>query len=170
MSVSTTAGMVGRHRLPRQRVLAAVLAISVALNLCFVGGVLWARLHAPPPPQGFSERFHRLADALQLTPEQRVAFDGYVADMTARGERVRREVEPMMDTAWGELAKPDADQAHVLQLLDDASGKRRAFLHDAVGATFSLLATLSPEQRAKFIAEEREFHAAQRNRRAAEQR
>jgi uncharacterized membrane protein len=169
MSV-TTANITRRGGVPRQRILAAILAISVALNLCVVAGVVWTRLHPLAPPQTFSERFHRLGDTLDLSPEQRIAFDRYITDMSARGERMRQEVDPQMAAAWSELAKPDADQAHIFQLLDRASNTRRTFLHDAVGATLSLLATLTPDQRAKFIAEEREFHAAQRSRHAAEQR
>jgi hypothetical protein len=169
MSVTAT-GMSRSRGLPRQRVLAAVLAISVALNLCVVAGVVWSRLHVPSPPQSFSERFHRLADMLDLTPQQRVGFDHYVADMTARSDRMRKDVEPIMDAAWGELAKPDASQARVLQLLDDAGSQRRTFMHDAVAATMSLLTTLTPDQRAKFLAEERDFRAAQRRHRADESR
>jgi hypothetical protein len=43
-------------------------------------------------------------------------------------------------------------------------------MHDAVGATLSLLTTLTPDQRAKFLTEEREFRAAQRRHRAEESR
>jgi len=167
MSV-TTAGMTRGGGMPRQRLLIAILAISVALNLCVVAGAVWSRFHPPPPPQTFSERFHRLADTLDLTPQQHVDFDRYVADMATRGDRMRQAVEPMMDAAWTEIAKPDADPARVLQMLDDAGNQRRAFQHEAVTATLSELATLTPDQRAKFIAAEREYRSAQRRRRADE--
>ena len=169
MSV-TTAGLSGRPRWTRQRTLAAILAISVALNLCAIAGGVWGRVNAPPPQLTASERFHRLAETLNLTADQRVALDSYVAAMTARGERMRQELEPMMDSAWAEGAKPDADQARVLQLLDDAGNHRRVFQHEAVAATLSLLATLTPDQRTRFVADERAFHAAQRRRRADESR
>jgi Spy/CpxP family protein refolding chaperone len=167
MSV-TTAGLTRARQAPRQRALAAVLAISVALNLCVVAGAVWSRYNAPAPPQTASERFHRLADSLELTPQQRVAFDAYTAAMVARGDRMRQDVEPAMEAAWAELAKSDADQARVSQLLDDAGNRRRAFQHEAVAATMSLLATLSPEQRAKFVNSERAYHSALRRRRADE--
>jgi Spy/CpxP family protein refolding chaperone len=166
MSVTTAELTRARQSARRPRVLVAVLAVSVALNLCVFAGAVWSRLHASSAPPGPSEHYHRLADTLALTPEQRVTFDHYVADMTARGERLRHDVEPTMDAAWTEMAKPDADQAQVLQLLDEASNRRRAFMHDAVSATLSLLATLTPDQRSKFLAEEREFRTAQRHRRA----
>jgi Spy/CpxP family protein refolding chaperone len=168
MSV-TTAGLSHRSKgMSRQRLLVAILAVSVALNLCVFAGALWIRLHGPPFPPSFSERLRHVEDTLDLTPAQRVAFDRYIADMTARGDQMRQQLDPMFDAAWAEIAKPDADQARVLQLFDDASNHRRAFMHDAVNSTLSLLATLTPEQRAKFIADEREFRMAQRRRHAAE--
>jgi Spy/CpxP family protein refolding chaperone len=168
MSV-TTAGLRRRsYGVSRRRLLVAILAVSVALNLCVIAGALWSRLHAPPFPPTFSDRLRHVEDTLDLTPAQRVAFDRYIADMTARGDQMRQQLDPMFDAAWAEIAKPDADQARVLQLFDDASNHRRAFMHDAVGSTLSLLATLTPDQRAKFIADEREFRMAQRRRHAAE--
>ena len=169
MSV-TTAGMSHRSDGSRHRLLVAVLAISVALNICVVAGALWGKLHAPPTPPTFTERFQRLEDSLDLTAAQRTAFDSYVNGMAARGDQARRTVEPMMDAVWAEVAKPDADQTRVLQLLDDANNQRRTYQQQAVTATLSLLATLTPEQRVKFIASEREFRAALRRRHAEESR
>ncbi|MBV9553574.1 MAG: periplasmic heavy metal sensor [Alphaproteobacteria bacterium] len=168
--MSVTAAGLPRARQPRNRVLAALLAVSVALNLCALAGAAWTRLNAPPAPPTAGERFQRLAAALDLTPAQRPAFDAYAQAMIGRGERMRQEVEPALDAAWKEVAKPDADQARVMQLLDQAGDRRRAFQHEALSATFGLLATLSPGQREKFVAAERSFHAAQRRRRGEEAR
>jgi Spy/CpxP family protein refolding chaperone len=168
MSV-TAAGLSPRSKgMTRQRLLVAILAISVALNLCAFAGALWGRLHGPPSPPTFSVRLHHLEKTLDLTPAQRVAFDQYIADMAARGEQMRQQIDPLFDAAWAEIGKPDADQARVVQLFDDASNHRRVFMNDAVSSTLSLLATLTPDQRAKFVADERNFRAAQRRRHAAE--
>lgn len=169
MSV-TAAGVSRGRRPPRNRALAAILAISIALNICVVAGAVWSRMNVPPPLRTISERFHRLGNTLDLTPPQRVTFDNYVAAMAARGDRMRQAVEPTLDAAWAEMAKPDADQERVMHLLDDAGNQRRAFQHEAVDATLTLLTALTPDQRAKFIAAERAFHAAQRRRRADESR
>jgi uncharacterized membrane protein len=165
----TTASVPPRTGAPRNRTLAAILAVSIALNICVVAGAVWSRVNAPAPPT-MTDRFYRLAETLDLNPPQRIAFDAYVAATIARGERVRREIEPMMDAAWKEIAKPDADQAQVMQLLDQASDRRRESQHEAVGATLTLLASLTSDQRAKFVAGERSFHAAQRRRHASEAR
>jgi hypothetical protein len=166
---TTLAGLTPTRRVSRPRLLAALLAVSVALNLCFVAGAVWTRLN-PPPVLSVSERFHRLAKSLDLSPPQQTAFDQYVAGMLARGDRVRQAVEPLLDNALDEMAKPDADQARVLGLLDEAGTRRREFQREAVSATLTELATLTPDQRAKFITSERTFRAAQRRRRAEETR
>jgi Spy/CpxP family protein refolding chaperone len=166
---TATAGMTPSGRLSRPRRLAALLAISVALNLCFVAGAAWTRLHAPAV-QTASERFHRLAQSLDLSPQQQVGFDRYVAGMLARGDHLRQTSEPLMADAWAEIAKPEPDQTKIFQLLDEATAQRRDFQHDAVAATVALLATLTPEQRSKFLADERERRAAARRRRAEEMR
>lgn len=152
-------------RLSRPRLIAALLTISVALNLCFVAGAAWTRLK-PPTIVTTSERFHRLARTLDLSPQQQAVFDQYVADMLSRNNRARLATEPLIDEAWAEIARPDPDQARVLQLLDDFSTQRREVWHEAIGATLSLLATLTPEQKAKFLAAESGWRMAARRRRA----
>lgn len=169
MSV-TTARLSGEKPAPRSRAFAAILAVSIALNICVVAGALWSHANAPPRPPTMTERFHQLAETLDLTPVQRKAFDAYVAATIARSDRLRQDIEPMLDGAWGEIGKPDADQAQVMQLLDQVSDRRRAYQHEMVEATLRLLGGLTPEQRSKFMAAERAYHAAQRRRHASESR
>lgn len=167
MSV-TTASLTQGRKLPRRGALAWALAVSLALNVCVVAGVVWSRVHAAPVTA--TEHFRRLEDQLDLTPQQRAAFDDYVAGMAARAERMRQAVEPAMDGAWAEMSKPDPDAARVLQALDNAADLRRGFQHEAVTATLTLLAALTPDQRAKFVADQHERFAAMRRRHAEESR
>jgi Spy/CpxP family protein refolding chaperone len=167
---ATTVGITPSGGLSRHRRVLAVLAISVALNLCFVGGALWTRYAGEGPAQTTSEHFHRLASSLGLNAEQRAAFDNYVAAMLARGDRLRQEVEPLVGEAWAEMEKQQPDATRVQQLFDDAGARRRAFQHEALAATLALLNTLTPEQRAKFIADERERRTAAIRRRQVESR
>jgi Spy/CpxP family protein refolding chaperone len=75
-----------------------------------------------------------------------------------------------MDEAWTEIAKPNPDLSRVLQILDDFSAQRRETWHETVGATLALLTTLTPEQKAKFLADEQNRRDAARRRRAEESR
>lgn len=164
-----TAGTRPSSRLTRPRLIVALLAVSVALNMCFVAGAAWTRLK-PPAIVTTSERLQRLAKSLDLSSQQQAAFDQYIAGLITRTNRVRLATEPVMDEAWAEIAKPNPDQARVLQLLDDFSAQRRATWHETVSATLALLATLTPEQKAKFLIDEQERRLAGRRRRAEESR
>jgi Spy/CpxP family protein refolding chaperone len=144
------------------RLLIAVLVISLVLNLCFIAATVWFRLHAPPAGRNLAERYQEIASQLDLDAQQRAAFDRYIAAMRGRADQMRQETDPLMGAGWDELAKPQPDEAKVTQLFDQAAEKRRGFQHDATAQTLALLATLSPEQRAKFITLMRERRAAAR--------
>jgi uncharacterized membrane protein len=135
----------------RQHLLWIALALSLALNLCFVAGALWVRMQEPPPPMTPIERLQRIGAQLVLDPQQRQAFDQYSETMRSHMQQMREAVEPLMNNAWAELAKPGADAATVARLFDEAAQTRRGFQHELIPATLSFLATLSPEQRAEFV-------------------
>ncbi len=168
MSLSI-AGFTPGRKMPRERWLAAILAISVALNLCVIAGVVWSRYGVPEPVRA-SERFRKLEATLGLDDRQRAAFETYVAATRTRAAKLRREIDPLVESAWSEIGKPQPDESRILDQLADASGRWRAFQRETVEATLTLLATLSPQQRAKFVAAESERRAAQRRRHAEEQR
>jgi Spy/CpxP family protein refolding chaperone len=156
--VGSSAGPAGRRRL-----WIGLFAVSLMLNLCFVGGSLWSWWHSAPERLSMTEHYRQIAAALDLDAGQRAAFDRYTAAMRSRMEQMRREVDPLFDAAWEEVAKPAPNEAAALALVDQAADKRRGFQHDATAATLEFLATLSPAQRAKFVALMRERRAALRH-------
>jgi Spy/CpxP family protein refolding chaperone len=161
VSVASAVPRAARRR-EHSRLLIAVLVISLVLNLCFIAATAWFRLHAPPAGRNLAERYQEIASQLDLDARQRAAFDRYIAAMRSRADQMRQETDPLMGAGWDELAKPQPDEAKVTQLFDQAAEKRRGFQHDATAQTLTLLATLSPEQRAKFITLMRERRAAAR--------
>jgi Spy/CpxP family protein refolding chaperone len=167
MSVTAAGVRRDRKQLPRRGVLAAVLAISVALNLCFVAGALWTR-YSPAEPGNATDRYRKLEAALNLNDQQRAAFEAYVAATRARTAQLRRDIEPLLDAAWAEIGKAQPDEALIIQRLNDASARWRGSQREAVEATLALLATLDQDQREKFVADERERRAAMRRRRIKE--
>jgi len=138
----------------RQHWWKVLLAVSLALNLFFVIGALW-RMHFPQPPLTPEERLEEVAGALNLDPHQRQAFAKY--EKTVRGlfQTMHRAVAPLLASAWTEMGKPQADEAKIEQLFDQAAQQRRSFSHDITTTTLAFLASLSAEQRAQFI---REMH------------
>jgi len=99
---------------------------------------------------------------LDLDPQQRAAFDRYIAAMRARTDQMRQETDPLIGAAWEEIAKPQPDAGKVERLFEESSDKRRAFQQEAASQTLTMLATLSTAQRAKFVALMRERRAAWR--------
>lgn len=134
----------------RPHFLWVLLALSLALNLCFVGGALWIRVHGLPPVNT-AERLERIGTQLALDPQQKAAFEQYSRAVRSRMQEMRNAVEPLAGKAWSEVAKPDADAAKVTQLFDEAAQTRRRYMRELAPVTLSFLATLSPEQREKFV-------------------
>jgi Spy/CpxP family protein refolding chaperone len=135
----------------RQHLVWVVLALSLVLNLCFVAGALWVRVHGPPTATGPEERLQRIGSQLGLEPQQKRDFEQYSEAVHASMQQMRSAVDPLMAQAWSELAKPDADEAKAIRLFEEAAESRRSFRRGMMAATLSFLATLSPEQRAKFV-------------------
>jgi uncharacterized membrane protein len=134
----------------RQQFLWAALALSLALNLCFVAGALWTRFHMPPPLTR-EARLEEMAAALALDPQQRQAFASYSQTMRKQLGEMRDLAQPLVRAAWAEAARPQADEAKVMQLLDQAAQVRRSRLGQITALTIAFLKKLSPEQRAKFV-------------------
>jgi uncharacterized membrane protein len=144
---------------PRRQLLITLVAISVALNLFFVAGALWTRLHASNDRADTEQRYEQMAAELKLDPRQRAAFDRYVAGMRSRVEDMHRQVDPLIGSAWEEIAKPQTETAQVMQLFDQATDKRRSFQRELTTETLAFLAQLSPEQRGTFVTIAREHRA-----------
>lgn len=138
----------GRQTGWRARLVWIALALSLTLNLFFVGGLLWVKLsmHPPLPP---IERMQRLGQALDLTADQRVAFEQFVRVIRLRGRYVRETNQPLLERIWGEVAKPAPDQDLVAKLGAEVNGNRTAFQKEASTALLAFMKTLTPEQRSK---------------------
>ena len=135
----------------RQQLLWMLVALSVALNLFFIIGALWIRMHGPPVPMSAAERLQRIGTELSLDPQQQGAFNKYSETVRTRMQLMHKTVDPLMGKAWEEIAKPEADEANVVRLFDEAGQTRRSFMRELAPNTLSFLATLSPEQRLKFV-------------------
>jgi Spy/CpxP family protein refolding chaperone len=146
-----TAASVALRPGSRQHLFWVVLILSLALNLCFIAGALWIRVQGPPLPMSPEQRLQQIEPQLALDSQQKAAFDEYARTVRSRVQSTHEAIEPLVANAWSELAKPDADQTKIMQLFDQAGEQRRAFRPELVTATFTFLAKLTPEQRAKFV-------------------
>ena len=156
-----TAETPARPRQPASRLPWILLALSLALNLFFVGGVFWVRGHGHGA-MGPAERFERIAKQLTLDAKQRAAFDAFVKTVRTKARELRETNQPLVEEAWQDFAKAQPDEAAVDKLFETAATNRRNFQLEAGRALRAFLGTLSEEQRAAFIARvrSRDNHAA----------
>ena len=147
MSIASAAARGG----VRSHLLWLILTLSLALNLFFMAGALWVRFNGPPVPMNAEERLQRIGAQLGLDPQQTEAFEQYSQAIRTRMQAMHKAVGPLMHNAWAEVAKPDADEAKVVELFDEAGQTRRGFMRELAPVTLSFLAKLSPDQRAKFV-------------------
>jgi uncharacterized membrane protein len=137
---------VTRRRLPW-----VLLALSLALNLCFIGGALWFHLHRPVWRMTPVQRIERMSADLHLDKPHQEQFRRYFHTVFATLQLMRTQVAPMVDDAWAEIAKPEADEAKIGKLFDQAAETRRKFQRDLTAQTLAFLASLTPQQRRSFV-------------------
>ncbi len=134
----------------RGRLVWVALALSLTLNVFFVFGLLWFQV-AGQPMQTPAERVAATASELNLTAEQRGAFQQFVNEVQERSRRLRESNQPLIQQVWDELAKPQPDQALIARLVDEATENRHTYQKNMAGVLSQFLAALSPEQRAQFV-------------------
>jgi uncharacterized membrane protein len=144
-----TAEIPSRPRAAPARLPWILLALSLALNLFFVGGVFWVR--SQHGPMGPAERVERLAKQLTLDANQRTAFERFVQTIRLKARDLRETNQPLVDEAWQDFAKAQPDEAAVDKLFEAAANNRRNFQVEAGRALRAFLITLNEEQRATFI-------------------
>ena len=132
----------------RGRLVWIALALSLTLNVFFVGGVAWVKLSAHPPLPPI-ERMQRIGQALNLTDEQHLAFEQFLRVVRLRGRFFRETNQPLLEGVWAELAKPTPDDDTINKLSAQIEQNRAAFEHEASAALLAFVKTLNPEQRAK---------------------
>jgi uncharacterized membrane protein len=140
-----------RGRWPRFRILTAVLTVSLVLNVLFIAGGVWSRVEAPAS-RDLDQRFERIGAQFDFDPRQQAAFNGFIAEMRGRRDQVRRQVVPLYRSAWDAAGKPAMDAPEVARLFEAAFDERLRLNRETTARMIDFLATLSPEQRGRFVA------------------
>jgi uncharacterized membrane protein len=147
-----TAEIPSRPRVAPARLPWILLALSLALNLFFIGGVAWMRSQGHGP-MGPADRVEQVAKELKFDADQRAAFERFVRTIRMRARELRETNQPLVDQARQVFAKAQPHEAKVDQLFEAAANNRRSFQIEAGRALRAFLATLNETQRAAFIAQ-----------------
>ena len=135
---------------PRRILPWVLLALSLVLNLCFVGGALWFHYQKPWRITA-AERADRISAELHLDAAHQQIFRRYFRTVFAHLQLMRTEVQPLVGDFWTEIAKPQPDEAKITKLFDQAAEARRKVQRELTSETLAFLATLTPDQRTVFV-------------------
>jgi len=152
-----TAEPVGDGRRPRSRWLTVALCLSLLLNVFFIGGAFWARMHMPHMPMPPAQRIEEVARQLELTPDQRTAFDHFIRVLRMRTRHLREMNEALFADSWSEYLKAQPDMSVIERSIDESGKNRRAYQLEISQAMRTFLATLNDEQRARFVEQARDL-------------
>jgi uncharacterized membrane protein len=127
-----------------------LLAISVALNVFFVGGHLYFKrmAHAHGMPEQ-ADGLPSGVERLDLTPAQRTALAKLRVDTRERVRQSRPMDRDVGLALLDELMKPSRDGATIDSLMRQLNDRRLAYVRPTLDDFAGFLADLKPEQRAR---------------------
>src|SRR5260370_21214107 len=131
----------------RGRLVWCALVVSLTVNVFYVFGLLGFQVGGQLM-QTPAERVAATANELNLTAEQRGAFQQFVSEVQERSRQLRDSNQPLIQQVWDELAKPQPDQALIARLVDEATENRNAYQKDMAAVPGQFLAAPSPRRRA----------------------
>jgi uncharacterized membrane protein len=127
------------------RLVTVALALSLALNVFFIGGLLYSKLVPPTPP------LIALGRELNLTPDQRKEFQSFVQVVRKRGAALRDTNGKVSLQIWDELSQPKPDEQKLTALFAEVADNRRDYQTAVASGLLPFLETLTPEQRQRFV-------------------
>jgi len=122
-----------------------VLGLSLALNVFFIGGLLYSKFVRPTPP------LIALGRELDLAPDQRKAFQGFLQVVRSKGAALREDNLKLGQQIWDELAQQKPNPQKLAALFGDVANNRRDYQTAVGSALLPFLETLNVEQRQRFI-------------------
>lgn len=134
----------------KSKILAALLFVSLALNVGVIGTVGYHWLHhgmRPKNPAGF---IHHMKKVLRLSDEQVAAMEKDRAQMETDTAAVRQQLESKRRELFTLVDSQDAYTPQIDQLIGGISTLQMEMEKNAIRHSFVTKKILTPEQRQKF--------------------
>lgn len=133
-----------------------LLAVSLAANVFFAAGAAYTIYTERTAAESADARVDLVAERLGLSDDQREGLRLLRERAALRRDGMRETGAPMRAAILDQVAAPTFDRARVLELLNDWGAERRLYFAEFAEDLHGYLATLSQEQRARFLAMARE--------------
>ncbi len=125
-----------------------LLGLSLALNVFFVGGFVYARYF--DPPWGHHRMEMKWRQELNLDPDQQRAVREAFREMRQRNRPRVQELRQLRRQLVDELRKEKLDFAAIDPMIDRAANLRSDIQKDGLRTAGEIAATLRPDQRERF--------------------
>ena len=126
------------------------LILSLLLNVFFVGGLVYSRFAAEPPPSP-QQRFLMMAGELNLSADQRKDLRDVARVIRQKSQDLRQTNQPLIKEILEELEKPQPDRDKLSALFAKVSDNRQKFQADIGAVMLAYLETLTQDQRKEFV-------------------
>jgi Spy/CpxP family protein refolding chaperone len=136
---------------PRASLPWILFALSLTLNVFFLGGYYYKRELDQRLAGNEQERSRYVAEELHFTQEQRQRFLDMRQSAHERARELFRTNRPVIDSLWREIEKPAPDTAQLDGAIDRLTTNRSAFQREQMHDLLSFAKTLDESQRVKFL-------------------
>src|SRR5271154_74906 len=136
---------------PRASLPWILFALSLTLNVFFLGGYYYKRVLDQRLAGNEQERSRYIAEELHFTPEQREHFQEMRQESRERAREMFRANRPLIDSLWREIEKPAPDPAQLDGYVDRLTTNRAAFQREQMHDLLGFAKTLDESQRIQFL-------------------
>jgi Spy/CpxP family protein refolding chaperone len=128
-----------------------LLALSLTLNVFFLGGYYYKRNLDQRLAGNEQERSRYIVEKLKFTPEQRQRFQELRQRSRERGRETFRTNRPIIDSMWHEIEQPDPNQAQLDSHIDRLTANRLALQREQMHDLVAFAKGLDESQRVEFL-------------------
>jgi uncharacterized membrane protein len=128
-----------------------LFALSLTLNVFFLGGYYYKRVLDQQLSANEQERGRYIVEQLHFTPEQRKEFQALRQHARERARETFRSNRPVIDGLWAEIEKPSPDIAQLDGFIERLTTARAAFQRDQMHDLLGFAKTLDDTQRVEFL-------------------
>lgn len=136
-----------------------LLALSLAFNVFFAGGVLYSQITGHRIGDNPDHRLAEVSERLSLTSAQTDELVAMREDMRSSHKKIRELRQERRKQFLKLMAQPTLDKAAMAALMEEGAGQRQAVILSMADRMHGFLWSLSEEQRSGFLemAQERHF-------------
>jgi len=128
-----------------------LFALSVTLNVFFLGGYYYKRTFDQRLLANEQARVRYVMDQLHFDPEQRDRFKAFRDHTHEHAHAMFRANRPIIDNLWREIEKPQPDTAQLDDYINTLTANRLAFQRGQMHDLVAFAQTLEPKQRVEFL-------------------